>query len=139
MPTDQTNKPRYQVGQVVYLERWSPHRTIDKQQVDEWTIKKVGRKWIHCGPNHRFDRETGLADGDGYQSPGQVWLSREQLNDYLFRRDEWRSIREIVANNHDVPPNASLHHLRELTRVLLLEFGVGIKTDEPINLRETKR
>jgi hypothetical protein len=66
-------------------------------------ISKVGRKWITLGDEGRMDPETMRMDGEGFSSPGRCYLTRQDWEDAVARRDAWDRVWKMIYNQHSVP------------------------------------
>lgn len=63
---------KLEIGQQLYYV--SNNRNDRAQYV---TVEKIGRKWIQLSNSHRVDKDTLIADGGNYNSPGRCYLDAE--------------------------------------------------------------
>jgi hypothetical protein len=89
----------------------------------EVTISKIGRKWVTLSDGNRFDRTSENwrnVDGAGYSSPGRLWDSTEQYEEYSLVRQIIDAIQRRFRFGRD-SENVSLENARQAARLLGLE------------------
>jgi hypothetical protein len=88
----------FHVGQELYLQ-YHERRFTQNRPV---FVSKVGRKWIHFDDGrYRFNPESMRVDGGGYSSPGTVYMSKEEHDAEMDKRDAWDRFR---LNLPSTPP-----------------------------------
>lgn len=86
------------------------------------TVARIGRKWITAGAGWgamRFDRDTLVADGGNYSSPGQAYRSREEYLDSCARFEGWIALQRDFAKAR--PPFPAVDKIAEARRLLFGE------------------
>ncbi len=82
-------KPK--VGDVLWYE--SSSRLFRDEEV---TITKVGRKWAYFG-HDRFEIGTCYVDGGYWSSPGRLWATRADAEEYNLTESRWRTLKSSMA------------------------------------------
>jgi hypothetical protein len=105
----------YKVGQPLWFkyDGYSSRSGVDQ----EVAITKIGRSWIYLNNGHRVDKETLIADGKGYSSPGKCYLSRMEYEYEKAINKEWSSLRRILDVYYKPPrcvTKESIQQAREL-------------------------
>lgn len=75
---------------------WFVHRERRHSSGQEVTVVNVGRKWAKLSNRERIDMETLVADGSGYTSPGQAYLSEADYAAKVSRDRAFDSFRRKV-------------------------------------------
>ena len=107
---------KFEVGQVVFVVRNDNRRSTYNA-----TVTKVGRKWVYINEHQRFDPQTKLIDGGNYQSPGRVYLSRDEYDETVTRANAWRDLRSEVQYLYSAPN----HLTTERIQAILAEIKGG--------------
>jgi hypothetical protein len=72
-----TDKPKFQVGQTVWIEKEFGRQGSEPKQ---WTIRKIGRRWADCGAGRRFDiHELRAEHWSGGGLAERVFASQEEM------------------------------------------------------------
>jgi hypothetical protein len=101
------------VGQTL----WYVPRELRFQKPSEVTVQKIGRKWAQVDYRLRIDVQTLIADGGDYSSPGRCYLSREEYEAELARRDAWRDFCKLLRWSRQ--PRAATIEAIEQAQILL--------------------
>lgn len=111
-----TQVMEFHIGQVVYLsEELSKCRLRDA----EFTVAKVGRKWIECSNGDRFDKQTLQIDGGQYSSPGFAYLTKEAFYEKVELKQLWSALGYAI--HYGGPPtNVTPADIRSAAEVLKL-------------------
>ena len=91
---------KLEVGQQLYYV--SNNRRSSTQYV---TIEKIGRKWIQLSNSHRVDKDTLIADGGNYSSPGRCYIDAEVYTKEQLRAAAWRDFKRDACS---VAPHESV-------------------------------
>jgi hypothetical protein len=89
----------------------------------EVTVGKIGRKWatISSGAD-RIDRETLVADGGQYISPGRCYLSQQAYEDAKRLSDDWRAFTtDVEKTRWHVPPGVTPETIAHVRAILNLK------------------
>lgn len=60
-------------------------------------ITKIGRKWAEFDRGRRFDINTLEVDGGGYQSPGRIYLTKEEYDNKVKTQLLWIKLKELTS------------------------------------------
>ena len=116
--TTTTRKPALTVGQTLW---YVPRHGLPLSK----TIKKIGRRWAVMDDNAyrptRIDINTMQADGNGYSSPGECYLSEDAYLERCRMLEAWRILTDRLDRWH--PPQgmteSDIHKVAELCGVTL--------------------
>ena len=92
------------------------------------TVTKVGRKWIYLDSGYRFEKQNagrmlGL-DGDGYTSPGRVWMCEGDYRNNARAQALWSRIRDhVVGVFYSRKDHISIQDLVTVCRLLEIPLG----------------
>lgn len=90
---------------------------------EQWTISKIGRKWITFTNGKRADKETLKVDGKGYSSPGSLWFSEEEFEAKKLRSRLWRKlIRDLPWSP---PGHMTEEKIRQIAEIARIDLGKG--------------
>lgn len=118
---NQTATRRFEVGQQVFVS-WSGRRGNNSH----CTISKVGTKWATLdlyGDRYRFDIKTLSIDGDGYSSPGTIYMSEGDYIQEMTLNNLWWQFRGIVADRNNTPKEITADAIRTAAKAL----GITLK------------
>jgi len=102
----------FTVGQVLYYVPESRHN-----QSKCVTITKVGRIWLSCD-GMRISKETLRADGNGYASPGECWLSKEEYDRYRELCKAWEELKRRIRDQYQPSKDLSVDDIQGVIRLL---------------------
>ena len=89
------------VGQVLWYVQYRISRGDAGHEV---TIAKIGRKWAALDKGWpRIDKDTLVADGGKYSSPGRCWLSKDDWERGKIADKAWNQLSGRVR--HGLRPN----------------------------------
>jgi len=107
------------VGDKVWYVANQRHRSAPIEQ-REMTVTKVARKWVTLDwPNWRpmrIDKETWIADGGGFTSPGRCYASKEAYAEYLLVSAAWTNL--VRRMPYLPPPDVDLAWIEAVHRRL---------------------
>jgi hypothetical protein len=89
-----------------------------RHEVLDLTVTKIGRKWVTLSNDYRFDPATLRVDGQGYTSPGRMYLSRDEYNTAVAITEAWRLMQNAI--DYVPPPGvtvADIEAARKLLRI----------------------
>lgn len=107
--------PKWEIGQIVFmrgLEKGFGHSRP--------AIKKIARRWVYLDNGERFDRETGLVDGNGYSSSHQVHVSEEEARKEIDIIDAWNYLRQRIP--HHCPKGFKMGEVEKIARTLRIDM-----------------
>ena len=84
------------------------------------TITKVGRKFLTVklvSREYRVYIDTLIVDGNGYNSPGRCYLSKEEHDKQRYVKDLWDSIRDKF-NTFSLPDWATVDNLSKIKELI---------------------
>ena len=89
-------------------------------------VTKVGRKWLtvkHADSpdgwwERRIHKETLVADGRGYMSPGACWRSRDEYETSVRRSQAWSALHSWLRNKYGCPDDISEDDIRKAAALL---------------------
>lgn len=88
-------KPRerkFRIGQTLYFV------PIRGSRLFETTISSVGHRWIYTTNQRlRVDKETLIADGGKYDSPGRCYTSKEEYDLHVKTMERWKDFKNMLA------------------------------------------
>lgn len=86
------------------------------------TVTRVGRKWLEVDRHWvLIDRKTLQAKPrKGFESPGRVWLSREDYDRWQRRHSAWRHFRRQVQDKWGPPESVTLEQIQAASDLLRL-------------------
>lgn len=90
------------------------------------TIEKIGRKWLTTSHGLRLHKDTLVADGGEYVSPGRAWITEEAYLTWLAQRQAWDAFQQQVRRwlpSADV----TVDHIAEARRLLRLPEREGLR------------
>lgn len=82
---------KYKIGQTLYFvpSRGKPFET---------TISSVGNTWLYLTNQRlRVDKETLIADGGNYSSPGRCYANVEEYDLHVKTVQRWQDFKNIIA------------------------------------------
>jgi hypothetical protein len=88
----------------------------------EIAVTKVGRKWAYTdeGRADRFDVNTLALDGHGYNSPGRLYLRREDHALEVEVSAEWSKAAASMRNKYRAPEGVSVADIKAAVKLLKL-------------------
>lgn len=98
----------------------SNYRRHDHDQ-GEATVTKIGRKWAELSFSWRalrIDKNTLIADGGGYTSPGRCYLSRDHFEAAEHVRKVWDEFQTDFRGRYGMPPEMTVERIIEARRLL---------------------
>lgn len=98
------------VGQPVWV-IGSEGRDIRKR-----TVIKVGRKWVYLNNSSRFD-DSFQIDGEGYSSPGEVYLTEKGAIDKKEKERLWHTVTKLTRSFYP-PESLNLDDIRQIVDLL---------------------
>src|SRR5215467_6214163 len=101
----------FTVGQQLW---YVPSRKYARPEYVE--VEKIGRVWITLRGGDRIDRQTLLADGRGYASPGQCYFSKEDYEREVALDTAWGSLRRAIDRGR--PKHLTLEQILQTHRML---------------------
>lgn len=113
-------------GQKLWFVGSHPHRHNRGGQ--EVTVEKVGRKWatISAGAD-RIDKTTLRADGGGYTSPGQCYLSEAEYEAEKALSVAWSEFAALM-DRWRMPSDMTLEKITKAREVLGLAVTPAVNT-----------
>jgi hypothetical protein len=89
----------------------------------EVTVSKLGRKWITLAEPYepRINRETLIADGGNYISPGRCYLDKQAYEQDQELQKRWRLIQWRFMHVSSKPDHITDADLADLERILRVE------------------
>lgn len=86
------------------------------------TIEKVGRRWLSLSNRCRVDKDTLIADGGEYTSPGRAYVSQEQYEAEAHANKLWNTLRRRIPwGRHSSISAADIEKAASLLRINLQE------------------
>ena len=89
------------------------------------TITKIGRKWLTVGRNLRVDKETLIADGGEYASPGGCYLSEADYYDAKNLDHQWAQLLHDIPR-YTRPAHITIDQIKQVRCVLGLSNKEGV-------------
>ena len=95
-------------------------------------VTKVGRKWAGFRradaqqwqrDEGRFDIDTFAADGGGYSSPGQIYLSEEGYHEHRRLNARWAIIASHLRGLYGRPRHITDADMDKIVEILHLSYG----------------
>lgn len=105
------------VGQKLW---WVPNKRWGGPQ-REVTVEKVGRIWAHLNERNRIDKQTLIADGGEYSSPGRCYLSKAEYDEYIERVTTWNVFAATVRYK-EMPDGVTVADITEAAKLLRIEL-----------------
>ncbi len=111
--------PEIKVGMKLY---YVPHSDWDKPK--EVVVTEKGKKWARLNNGQRFEFKSDswyFVDGGGYNSPGKLWLSKEEYEE----QKEAKRILGKIANKFQYAHQrngVSLNDAIAAAKILGVEF-----------------
>lgn len=84
------------------------------------TITKVGRKFLTVklvSREYRVYIDTLIVDGNGYNSPGRCYLSKEEYDKQKYHKDLWESIKHKF-DTYNLPNWATVDNLSKIKELI---------------------
>ncbi len=113
-----------QVGQTVYI-RYDDPRRHREAPLATYKITKVGRKWVTIGTLggadvYRFDLTDPdmRLDGQGYSSPGRVYLTREAWETARRKMVAWDALCRFTQHRFKAPDALTAEQIEQAARIL---------------------
>lgn len=102
------------VGQIlIYVRSDTRNKTHSEAE-----IASIGRKWVNFkGYYTRADKDTLIADGGQYSSPGRYYLSEKDWEDERELHAEWNKLRNNFGG-YQPPENLTLEKIRQITEIM---------------------
>jgi hypothetical protein len=114
------NKSDFTIGQKVWFVRSENYSRAERKPV-EYTITKIGNKWVTLGNNfYKFNIETMDVDGGQYSSPGKIYLNPEDFYTELRIKKLWNSIGERMYRN--TPTDITEQNILEAAKLLKIDI-----------------
>ena len=106
----------YKVGQTLWFkyDGYSSRSGVDR----EVAITKIGRSWIYIDNGHRVDKETLIADGKGYASPGACYLSKKDYDEDVLLAREWRLFSRMIQDSYNAPEGVTVESIQKVRNLL---------------------
>lgn len=83
------------------------------------TVTKLGRRWIVTNQRgKRFDRETLVIDGGGYNSPGRVWLDKEEWEAESAKSKAWEEMHGVMRGLWKAPAHLTTEQIKAMTETV---------------------
>lgn len=109
---------KFHVGQQLWyvpFERRGNPRSVN--------VTVIGRKWVTLeGRQGRFDESTMLMDGNGYSSPGRVYMSQEEHLKSVADSRAWDAL-TIALRGMRKPDSVSMSDIQQVAKLLGIEIG----------------
>jgi len=84
----------------------------------EVVVEKLGRKWITLSNSYRIDINTLQADGKGYSSPGQCYLSHHEFMNHIKKQKLWNKLKNLIQHQYACPEHLTVEALQDITDTL---------------------
>ncbi len=104
----------FTVGQVLY---YVPDSSVRGGTPHFVTILKVGRKWLYFR-TMRVDKDSLNVDGNGYASPGECWLSKEEYDRYRELCKAWAELKSRIRDRYQPSKCLSVEDIQGAIRLL---------------------
>ena len=112
-------KSNFEIGQTVWVRLNHPRL---KMSPSPHTITRMGRKWATVGNDlYRFDIKTLELDGQGYSSPGRVYLSEEHYAQETALTSAWDTLRTRARDTLEAPAGVTAEHILQALKLLGLD------------------
>lgn len=105
------------VGQKLW---WVPSQRYAGSQ-REVTVEKVGRIWAQLSERSRIDKQTLIADGGEYMSPGRCYLSKAEYDEHIERVTAWNSF-VYTVRYQSMPDGVTIADITEAAKLLRIEL-----------------
>ncbi len=102
----------FTVGQVLY---YVPESRYNQSKYV--TITKVGRIWLSFD-GMRINKDTLKADGNGYASPGECWLSKEEYDRYRELCKAWEELKSRIRDRYQPSKDLSVDDIQGVIQLL---------------------
>lgn len=121
------HKNDFKVGQTVYLKTRKFGMCWEYEEIEEATIKTIGRKYITVAVSpwreYQFDMEENFREKTDTSPTYDLYLSRQDIYDYWQKEYLlWRIGRELMTHRDAV----DLYALKDMAQILhigLKDFG----------------
>lgn len=98
------------VGQTLWFVNSQYRNANEAGKGSEVTVEKVGRVWVQLSNGHRIDKESMVADGGIYSSPGVCYLTEGDHKARLELCAVWRAFAEKISP-HKVPDGLTIEDI----------------------------
>lgn len=75
------------------------------------TIESVGRKWAVIDSRLRINKDTLIADGGQYSSPGRCYLNEEAYRAKLQLDGAWSEFRQSIDRQYQPPAGMTIEKI----------------------------
>jgi len=82
------------------------------------TVTSIGRKWVNLTNGWRFDHADMRLDGKGYSSPGKVYQSEAEHNNWLELDRTWRSFMCAMDRQFSPPSGMSIEKIQAIRSII---------------------
>lgn len=105
----------YTVGQKLWFvpshnERWSSQKEV--------TVRKVGRKWVELDTGQRIEKGKRIIDGGDYSSPGSVYSSKQEYDNYVSLNNAWDDLRRTIDKRYSPPDGMTIEKIEQAKAIL---------------------
>lgn len=102
---------KYKIGQTLYF-------VPSRGKPFEVTISSVGHTWIYfLNRRLRVDKETLIADGGNYLSPGRCYANVEEYDLHVKTMERWNDFKNMMACAY-YRDNLTLEDIETLIEIL---------------------
>lgn len=112
------NEHNIVVGEKVFYQIYTNRRESTLAPV---VISKVGRKWVHFNNGwhqHKADISSLVVDGNGYTSPGRLWLSVEAYETHQEVQSEWSELRFRLERMYKYPEGMTPEKIQKIKELI---------------------